>query len=812
MYALLYVDRYLRDTPLTATVPKALATELRSGCQVVFSPASNRRKNVLAYVESIQAEPDPESSPEGSVVDILNRGIPVLTPVTMGLALWISDYYMTRPIEAINALLPAPLKTTVQDIVEVPAFMLRTLDRRIISTQLRRDILSLLQKQKKLSVRQLERRLGKKNLYRTLAVMERGGFVELKKKFSSSAPKTRTAYRPAASVDPEDVRRALARAPRQLEAFNRLLEAPEGHLFAGGQQLSHQALNALAEKGYAEKITVELQSSYSTGFSEPPKIIARLTESQQQVLFAVRNAFRHGSFRTFLLHGVTGSGKTMVYIELLKEVLEAGRNAIVLVPEISLTPQTASRFRQHFGDRIQILHSAMSSREKYEAWQRLRNGEARIALGARSTVFAPLENVGAIIVDEEHDPAYKQDRTPRYNGRDVAVMRAKQEQAVCVLGSATPSFESYHNAEQQKYTLLELPERVDHAEMPVIRLVPMRENRRLTPSLSEVLYLQIKQRLERDEQVILLQNRRGFAGSVLCGECAHIPLCPHCHIPMVYHARHSQLRCHYCGHAALFSKTCPTCGSNDLIYRSSGTERIAEELGELFPGERILRMDVDTTSARGAHAMILKEFHDKQARILLGTQMVAKGLDFPDVSLVGVLMADIGMNMPDFRASERLFSLLMQVAGRAGRASIPGEVYIQAYNTDNPLLAHVLGGCYKSFYRQEMEARRDLHYPPFSRLIALEFTSPEERGAERSADEFIGMLERHIPTEACTLLGPAPAGRARLKDRYRYQVLIKLTTHRLSSGLLKQLQYELMRRWQHQQLSVTIDVDPQNLM
>ncbi|WP_294343628.1 primosomal protein N' [Prosthecochloris sp.] len=810
-FASLYANNYLRDEPLLVTVGSDLADELQPGCQILFSPANNTRRSVIGYVVEITDSPLP-NQPEGFITDILNSGKPVLTPITLQLSIWIAEYYITYPIEAINAILPAPLKTKVSETVELTDFQLiSSSDRKVVSTSLRKHILKLLQSRKKLTVKQLENRLGKQNLYRTLVEMERGGLVALKKSFKTAKPKTKTAYRFRQSYS-ESLLQDLVRSPRQAEAVKQLHALETSWGFPEQMGITTGIARELVKKGIFEKIKVETGSGFSSEFSEPKKIVKQLTESQQQVLNKLLTGFRSGNFATYLLHGITGSGKTIIYIELLKEVLAAGQTAIVLVPEISLTPQTASRFRQYFGDDIQILHSAMNNQEKYTAWQKLRSGKAKIALGARSTVFAPLENVGAIIVDEEHDMAYKQDRTPRYNGRDTAVMRAKLEGALCLLGSATPSFESFYNAKNKKYTLLTLPERVDGATMPSVKLIPMRENRKVSFSISEVLFEEIKKRLERNEQVILLQNRRGFAGSLLCLDCGEIPTCKHCNIPMVYHAASRQLRCHYCGNAALFSDQCPHCSSTNILYKSSGTERIEEELHKLFPEEKILRMDVDTTGIKGAHAMILNEFHKKKARILLGTQMVAKGLDFPDVTLVGVLMADIGLNIPDFRAGERLFALLMQVSGRAGRSKIPGEVYLQAYNTDNDVFAYLLNGSYEKYYSLDMLARKTLEYPPYAKLVTCEFSSTEENTAEKAAEEFAEALKPHLQKETFLMLGPAPAGIARIRGRYRYQVLLKLPGKKISADFLKKMRYSLMNKHSRNNLSITIDVDPQSMM
>jgi len=810
MIVFLYAQGHLREEPIPAALPAEFGIDLEPGSQVIFTPLGRHRKSVIGYIADLT--PDDDSiQPEGSITDILNNGIPIITRPNLRLALWIARYYLVYPIEAIGALLPAPLKTTMQDIVELEGFRLQDQGSKVVATSLRKSILTTLAREQRLTIRQLERRLGKKNLYRTLGAMQEGGLVRLGKSFQTTKPKTRTAYRLSLPLDEESASKLLETAPKQLEAVLLFLKG-NGVLFPDEQGIRRSVLEELRKKGIAEKFSIETATAFSNQFSEPHISIPQLTIEQQKVLNEMKQAAATKTFTPFLLHGVTGSGKTIVYIELLKAVLAEGRTAIVLVPEISLTPQTASRFSQHFGDRIQILHSAMSSQEKYQAWQKLRTGKASIALGARSTIFAPLENIGAIIIDEEHDTAYKQDRTPRYHGRDTAVMRAKLEGAVCVLGSATPSFESYTNALGGKYRLLQLPNRVDHATMPAIKLVPMLENRRITPSLSETLYLQIKARLEKKEQVILLQNRRGYAGSILCQDCGHIPTCPHCGIPMVYHASGSLLRCHYCGYALTYAGSCPKCRSENIFYRQSGTQRIAGELEKLFPGERILRMDVDTTSTRGAHAMLLKEFRDRNASILLGTQMVAKGLDFPDVTLVGVLMADIGLSMPDFRASERLFSLMMQVAGRAGRASKPGEVYLQAYDIESPLYRFLLKGSYEDFYHSEAALRKELAYPPFSHLISIECSSPDEGAAAAAAGELGTLLSENLSSDTCTILGPAPAALACINGRFRHQVLIKLRKRLPDATYLKKLQYYLAGRYARNDLRVIIDVDPQSMM
>ena len=495
--------------------------------------------------------------------------------------------------------------------------------------------------------------------------------------------------------------------------------------------------------------------------------------------------------QVFLLHGITGSGKTLVYIEVLREVLRTpGRTAIVLVPEIALTSQTVDRFRGAFGDDVAVLHSGLSDGERLDAWQALRRGERRIAVGARSALFAPLERVGVVIVDEEHEGSYKQSETPRYHAREAAIVRARTEGALVVLGSATPSLESWERADRGQATRITLPDRAAGAQLPPVQVVDMRRavkeavaaRRPQAPYdpilsvLSPTLLAALESRLTRGEQSLLLLNRRGFAAFLQCHACGDVPVCPHCSISLTYHRVPESLVCHYCQHHAEVPRTCPHCGSDTVHRRGLGTQQVEKLVAERFPAARIARMDVDTTTGKWAHTQILDRVGRQEVDILLGTQMIAKGLDFPNVTLVGVVDADTGLNLPDFRASERTFQLLSQVAGRAGRGPKGGVVIVQTRMPNAHAVRHALTHDYVGFVREELGARRSPAYPPFVH-IANVIVSGVHQGATAAAAtaaaEWVTELMRRQTLRDLVLVGPAPCPIDRIKDRWRWHFLLK---------------------------------------
>lgn len=817
-YAFVYVEHSLTDSAYPYRIPPEFSDLVQVGSRVLvrFERRGSAAQARLGFVASLSSEVE-YLPPANEILDVFDNGEPALSPELMQLALWMAEYYIAYPIEAIYAVLPSVLRIRPKEVVMLrDELVLLPPDEKVIKTELRRNIMRLLQQEKKLTTLQLERRLGSKHLRLALSELERSGFIEIKKTFVQKAkPKLKTAYRlakPLNDLELLSVLNTLKRSKKQEEALQRFLALGQPIAFAEDLGASSATLNALVEKGIFACEKVAVNREFLESFSETKKEIC-FTDEQEIVVKRLTEAIAQGRFQTFLLHGVTGSGKTWMYIEAIRKALELGKTAIVLVPEISLTPQTASRFRSHFGNEVRVLHSAMSDGEKFDAWQSLKCGRAKIALGPRSAIFAPLPNLGVIIVDEEHESSYKQyDQSPRYHARDVAVMRARFENAVCILGSATPSIESFYNAHIGKYELLSLTKRADTASMPDIKLIHIAQAKKISPSLSETLYQEICKRLERNEQVILFQNRRGYASSIYCESCGWIQMCCDCSVPMVFHLQENHLRCHYCGKTKEMISQCKRCGSEKLSFRSSGTERVELELQQLFPQERILRMDLDTTARKDAHAKILREFAAGNARILLGTQMVAKGLDFPNVTLVGALAADIGLALPDFRAGERLYSLLLQVAGRAGRAGKKGEVYLQVYNLQSDIFKLLLQQDYRRFFGYETAHRQQTAYPPFSRLVKLEFSGKVQSEVHAAASDFAQLLHTMLSPEQFDLLGPAPAVIAKLKGLFRYHILIKQRKGvRFTKAVFRQAQAQFRKKWSRA-VQLEVDVDPQGMM
>jgi primosomal protein N' (replication factor Y) len=537
-----------------------------------------------------------------------------------------------------------------------------------------------------------------------------------------------------------------------------------------------------------------------------------LNQEQTVVLSIVIESIQNRSSQPILLHGITGSGKTEIYLQAIQDCLNRGLGALVLVPEISLTPQTVERFKMRFAvERIAVLHSHLSAGERHDEWHKLRSGRAQIAIGARSAVFAPIHPLGLIVVDEEHENSYKQEEAPRYHARDLAVVRAQLEQCAVLLGSATPSLESYHNAKIGKYRLVKLTSRIDDRQLPFIRVVDMRQEylkQKHLPVISQGLGAAIEDRLAKKEQTILFLNRRGYSTSLICNQCGHVCECPNCTVALTFHLQEDRLKCHLCGHVAVAPRKCPKCGDPSIRYAGYGTQKVEGIVLKLFPKAAVARMDADSMARKDAYRQTLQAFRTGKIDILIGTQMIAKGLDFPNVTLVGIINADVALHMPDFRAGERTFQLLTQVAGRAGRGDMAGEVYVQSATPFSPSIQFARHHNFDGFWEQENEFRERCGYPPFYHLLMIHIRSEHQRRAEFSAETLHRRISEQLDP-AMTLHPVVPAPIERSKGYYRYQILMRTKAiRRLSKtirGILDKLTFP-------EEVIVAVDVDPQQLM
>ena len=637
--------------------------------------------------------------------------------------------------------------------------------------------------------------------------------------------------RPGRKTDNDELEKLRRRAPRQAELLDAIskLEAPvRAAELLRQTSLDNQTLRALVKRGLAElrEEAVVRDPHADEQFVATSNLV--LNEEQTLAVKEITDALDSPeNARPILLHGVTGSGKTEVYLQAIRAALDRGRTAIVLVPEISLTPQTVERFKSRFADvpyAVAVLHSHLSEGERHDEWHKIHSGRARIVIGARSAIFAPLKDLGLIVVDEEHETTYKQEEAPRYHARDVAVVRAKIEKCAVVLGSATPSLESYHNATIGKYRLVTLTQRIDEKQMPLMRIIDLRHERRKEKKaaiLSEKLSQAIADRLEKREQTILFLNRRGFSTSLLCSNCGEVRNCPNCSVALTFHQHSVQgglarrgetmsgrLSCHLCGHTAAVPKKCPACGQDALIYYGFGTEKVESTVAQIFPKAVVRRMDADSMTRKEAYREALRNFRTGKIDILVGTQMIAKGLHFPNVTLVGIINADLALHLPDFRAGERTFQLLTQVAGRAGRGETPGEVFVQTYTPFSPSIQFARHHDFAGYFQQELEFRERCDFPPFKHAILISARSAHEGRAKLSAETLKRRLKDALPEEF--ILGDAtPAPLEKLQGQFRFHILIRgeaiMRLSRLVRETLDKLPFP-------EDVTVTVDVDPYQLL
>jgi len=629
--------------------------------------------------------------------------------------------------------------------------------------------------------------------------------------------KLRKFIRPAASLN--ELREAFHMIPANAEKQRQVLQyfvdnyhEVELKTLADDLHTGRPTIKALVDKNLLMEFDKEVyRDPFEHRTFERTKPLT-LTEPQRQAIAPILDSIEQDQHKVFLLYGVTGSGKTEIYLQSIQEVIEKGQEAIVLVPEIALTPQMVHRFKGRFGDLVAVLHSGLSAGEKYDEWRKIQRKEVKVVVGARSAIFAPFENIGIIIIDEEHETSYKQEEMPRYHARDVAIERAKTYNCPVVLGSATPSLESFARAQKEVYQLLSLPHRMNNQAMPAVEIIDMREELRdgNRSMFSRKLFELLQDRINKKQQSVLFLNKRGHSSFVMCRDCGYVVNCPNCDISLTYHRVNEQMKCHYCGYESYVPKECPECSSEYIRYFGTGTQKVEEELGKILPEARVIRMDVDTTGRKGAHERLLTDFKDGKADILLGTQMIAKGLDFPNITLVGVLSADTMLHLPDFRASEKTFQLLTQVSGRAGRHVLPGEVVIQTYTPEHYSIELAGRQDYDLFYQREMLIRKLRHYPPFYYLALITVSHENLINVVSATEKIVSYVRSQVSTKA-VVLGPSASSIPRINNRYRYQCLIKYKREPNLTNTLKTIldQYQKDAK---SGLQVSIDVNPVILM
>lgn len=807
----------------TYSVPKELEEFVKVGVRAV-APFGKRTLTgfIINIPDSISLKKD-EVKP---ITDILDDRA-IFTKKSIKFYEWLAEYYLCSLGEALKLLVPQGTdveskKKIVVDKEFVNELLLKEKRKDSVNFKL---LLELSQKNE-ISFTSLQKAVKKKNIYSQIRKLHNQGAVTIVDEIKEAAVKIKKVKYVKLAKSIAEIYSSFPEldrnSPKQVKILLKLIEAkdisfPAAELLHKTES-SQSSLNGLEQKGLVKIFEKEVDRRFKEHYEEKHQQLI-LTEDQQEVVDEVSGSLTEDEFKTYLLHGVTGSGKTQVYIELAKKVLGKNKSVLILVPEISLTPQITSRFFNNFGETVTVIHSRMSAGERYDSWRRVLNGKSKVVIGARSALFAPLDKIGLIVVDEEHDASYKSfEMTPKYNARDSAVMLGSIFKCPVVLGSATPSIESMYNAEIGKYKLLSLPKRIDDVKLPKIIFVNIahEKNKSKTETVfSKVLLDKIEDRLKKKEGIIILQNRRGFSTQIFCSDCGEVEMCENCSVPMVYHINQNKIQCHYCGLIKPVPGACTHCGSINIKYFGTGTERVEDELQFYFPNAKVERIDSDSITKKAYLSNLLLSFSKGEIDILVGTQMVSKGLDFARVTLVGVISAETTLWLPDFRADERTFQLLTQVSGRAGRSKAEGEVIIQTYNERNFVLKKVFENDYSGFYAKEKADREKMGYPPFTRIALIESKDKDINKAKGAITDFYKEIIKF--KKLLKISDPTTAQIFKLMNNYRYHILIKSFKDKDPGGSV--LRKAILDSWtefnkksRFRDVNLFYDVDPQSIM
>ena len=790
------------DRAFTYSLPLTLQHRVKPGARVVV-PFGTRKLTGVA----LSVHDDPPTAAAKDVYRLIDSE-PVLSDELISLGRWISGYYCSHLGEVLRSMLPLAAEIRSGKIYSLTDAG-RDASKQLSIDAANEDTLNQVMQMlaaRSLSAAHLKRKIPLAD--KILKSLERKGWIAVEQVQQERDPLRAPSAKLRIELTGAEPEGKLPKAERELLAY--LALHPGTHNLGELEDIVKNS--STAARSLARRKLITLTPEPMAIRTAPIRAPHDLNEAQRAAFELISAGIQSRKFCTFLLHGITGSGKTEVYLNAIDTAIACGRSALLLVPEIALTPAMAGQFYSRFGDRVAILHSAFSDSERADQWRRIRAGGASVVVGTRSGVFAPVQNLGLIVVDEEHDGSYKQEENPRYNGRDVAVVRAQASDACVVLGSATPSMESRFNASSGKYTMLELPGRIAERPLPKVNIIDMRQEfleTRKHATFSRALIEAIRERLSNNEQAMVLLNRRGFSSFVACRACGARVECINCALTLTWHRRDRRLLCHCCGYAEKVPTLCPKCQSEHIHFMGIGSERVEDELHGEFPEAKIARLDRDTVTGKRQFEDILNNFRERNFDILVGTQMIAKGHDIPNVTLVGVVSADVGLGMPDFRAAERTFQLLTQVAGRAGRGHLPGVVYMQTINPDHYAIRLAADQDYNTFFEKELQFRKFMKYPPFSAMANILVRAAKQEDALRMSTE----LGHHLTPapENMKIMGPAEAPVPRLKAEYRYQMLIKSGSRKLLNALLKRAQ-DFARNQKWGATSLVIDVDPITLL
>jgi primosomal protein N' (replication factor Y) (superfamily II helicase) len=793
------------DHPFSYKIPSDMLEIIKPGMRVL---AQLGKQVLTGVVVELKSKVPFDNLKD--ITDILDDK-PLLSQEMLKLTKWISEYYMSSWGQAVTLALPKGIDESAKRRLYVNEDYDES---EIELTERQNELKELIFRNPGKTYKYYQGKFGKKSLNHLSKILIDKKVLISQRKLER--PSVQSKMRFFISV-PENIESLLENISSKNRKIDKLKEYKgKNVLFSDllkNLDISSSLVDRLVKKNILKKEKKEIYRSNEIKYKEEENFF-NLTNDQKQIFDEIKNKISNEKFITYLIHGVTGSGKTQIYIDSIKEVYSKKKSAIVLIPEISLTPQTVSRFQQHFKNNVTVFHSKMSLGERYDAWFKIFKEDYSIVIGPRSALFLPIKNLGIIIVDEEHDGSYKQsDSAPRYHARDVAIYLAKTQNAIVLLGSATPSLESYYNTRKNKYSLLELKNRIGNIPLPQVSIIDIRglNAKKGSEIFSPILVNKIKDRLVKSEQIMLLQNRRGHSSFLQCTDCGFIARCPNCEISLTYHKYNHKLQCHYCGYNRNAIETCPKCNSYQVKYAGIGTQKIEIEMKRLFPEAKYLRMDQDTTKNKNSHDEILYQFKQKQSDILLGTQMISKGLDFENVTLVGVISADVGLGIPDFRSSERIFQLLTQVAGRSGRGSIKGEVIVQSYQFSHSAIQYASKHDYMNFYLNEMKNRMELDYPPFTRIINIRASGLDLQKTISLIRKIANSLKRSFK-DLFKIVGPAPAPISRINNFYRWHLFVKIDKNKVRSGKeIKNILYPFIKN-NNNELKVQIDVDPVDLM